>query len=78
MFSPPFWGVFNMNLEISYTTEDGDDSWTYFFTDESDFDKAVKAAGRHWKTFKRENGLGRKTKLKHIKRMRKVNEISRS
>lgn len=67
-----------MNLEIGYTDDAGTDSWTYFFTEESDFDKALKAAGRHWKTFKRENGLGRKTKLKHIIRMRKINETSRS
>ena len=67
-----------MNLEIGYLDDDGNQSWTYFFTDEADFDKAVKAAGRHWKTFKRESGLGRKSKLKHITRMRHVNEIRRS
>ena len=59
-----------MNLEICYLTEDDKTSWTYFFTDQKDFDKAVKQAGRHWKTFKNENGLGRKAKLKHIKRMK--------
>jgi DNA anti-recombination protein RmuC len=62
-------------LEIHYTyqeskSDDLIDSWTYFFTDIDDLEKATKKANSHYKNFIKEHGWGRKAKLKSIQKLR--------
>ena len=71
----PLSGALIMLLEIAYTLKpdkklEPRESWTYFHTDETDFAKAVKAAGKYFKVFVRENGWVRRAKLKSITTMK--------
>ena len=58
-------------LEIAYTLQpdkklEPQESWTYYVTDKTEFNDAVKAATKYFKVFVRENGWGRRCKLKSI------------
>jgi len=62
-------------LEIHYIyqeskSDDPMDGWTYFFTEIDDFEKAKKKANTHYKNFIKENGWGRKAKLKVIQKIK--------
>ena len=68
-----------MILEICYIYKEDKnshpvDSFTYLFTKKTDFKQAVTEAGKYYKTFVRENGWGRKTKLKSIQLIRHIYE----
>ena len=64
-----------MILEITYVfiEDKGSDpvtSWTYYHTNQDDFKKAVTSAGKYFKSFVRDLGWTRKTKLKSIALLR--------